>query len=285
MALSRALGSASLVALADGDASGAAAPAAESAEIDDRAGSVVDAANSRLLLAAALPESVRWLGWLLAVLLPLASVLRQVEGGFSIRPAHFAERHRLMLIIALGESVLAIGRSAQEHLTEPAYLAAVLLAMVLISLLWWVHFADDVALGRVERVVERPDGVTARTALYAFSLGYLVLVAGLILVAAGVHVAVHDPGHQLAWRAALTMSAGAAVYLVGNVFYLARLGVHGRRWLAVMAVLCMTVAPVGRSAGGLAQVAALSVVLLLALWPAVRDRRTTRSDNRSAEPV
>ena len=238
-----------------------------------------------LLLAAALPAPLRWLGWLLAVLLPLGSVLRRVEGGFSIRPAHFAERHRLMLIIALGESVLAVGRSAQEHLTEPAYLVAVLLAMVLVALLWWVHFADDAALARVERVIERPEGVSARTALYAFSFGYLVLVAGLILVAAGVHVAVHDPGHDLAWRAALTMSAGAAVYLAGNVFYLWRLGVHGRRWLLVMAVLCLAVAPVGWAAGGLAQVAALSVVLLLALWPAVRDNRTTRSGNRSAEPV
>jgi low temperature requirement protein LtrA len=227
-----------------------------------------------LLLAASLPEPVRWLGWLLAVLLPLASVLRQAEGGFSIRPAHFAERHRLMLIIALGESVLAIGLSAQEHITEPAYLLAVLLAMVLISLLWWVHFADDVALARVERVIERPEGVNARTALIAFSLGYLVLVAGLILVAAGLHVAVHDPGHHLAWRAALTMSAGAAGYLAGNVFYLGRLGVHGRRWLVVTAVACLAVAPVGHVVGGLAQVAALVLVLLLALWPSVRDNRT-----------
>ena len=80
-----------------------------------------------------------------------------------------------MLIIALGESVLAIGLSAQEHITEPAYLLAVLLAMVLISLLWWVHFADDVALARVERVIGRPQGVSPRTALIAFSLGYLVL--------------------------------------------------------------------------------------------------------------
>jgi low temperature requirement protein LtrA len=238
-----------------------------------------------LLLAAALPEPVRWLGWLLAVLLPLASVLRQVEGGFSIRPAHFAERHRLMLIIALGESVLAIGRSAQEHITEPAYLLAVLLAMVLISLLWWVHFADDVALARVERVIERAEGVSARTALIAFSLGYLVLVAGLILVAAGLHVAVHDPGHHLAWRAALTMSAGAAVYLAGIVFYLGRLGVHGRRWLAVMAAACLAVAPVGHAVGALAQVTALVLVLLVALWPSVRDSRTARSDNRSDEPV
>ena len=69
------------------------------------------------------------------------------------------------------------------------------------------------------------------------------------------------------------MSAGAAVYLGGNVFYLGRLGVHGRRWLAVMAAVCLVVAPVGHAVGALALVAALVLVLLLALWPSVRDQR------------
>jgi len=150
----------------------------------------------------------------------------------------------------------------------------VLLAVVLISLLWWLHFADDPSLDRVEEVVERPEGISGRTALVAFSLGYLVLVGGLILVAAGVHQAVHVPGHHLSWRFALTMSAGAAAYLLGNVFYLSRLGIGGRRWFVVCAVLALAVAPVGHALSGSAQVAALVVVLLVALLPIVRDQRT-----------
>jgi low temperature requirement protein LtrA len=227
-----------------------------------------------LFLAAGLPEGLRWIGWAIAVSLPVVSFLRGTEAGFTIRPAHFAERHRLMLIIALGESVLAIGVSAQGHLREIEYLLAVLLSVVLISLLWWLHFADDPSLERVEEVVERPEGMTGRTALLAFSLGYLVLVAGLILVAVGLHVAVHDPGHHLDWRFALTMSAGAAVYLLGNVFYLWRLGIGGRRWFAVCAALALLVAPVGRGVSGSWQVAVLSVVLLVALLPVARDQRT-----------
>jgi low temperature requirement protein LtrA len=226
-----------------------------------------------LVLAAALPERLRWLGWAVAVALPFVSLVRQVEGGFGLRPAHFAERHRLMLIIALGESILAVGRSAQGHLGEAAYLSAVLLAMVLVALLWWVHFADDVALHRVEQVVERPEGMSARSALVAFSLGYLVLVVGLVLVAAGLHVAVHDPGHHLGWRVSVTMASGAATYLLGTVFYLDRLGIGGRRWLVVMALLCLATAAVGHEAGGAAQTAALDVVLLVSLLPAVLDQR------------
>jgi low temperature requirement protein LtrA len=227
-----------------------------------------------LFLAAALPEEWRWTGWVVAAGLPVVSFLRGVEGGFAIRPAHFAERHRLMLIIALGESVLAIGLSAQGHLTEADYLVAVLLAVVLLSLLWWVHFADDSSLAGVEEVVERPQGMSGRTALIAFSLGYLVLVAGLILVAAGLHDAVHDPGQPVAWAAAWNMAIGACVYLLGNVFYLARLGIGGRRWFAVTAVLCLPTAFAGHEVSGTVQVALLAVVLAASLWPVVRDQRT-----------
>jgi low temperature requirement protein LtrA len=161
--------------------------------------------------------------------------------------------------------------SAQGHLTEIDYLLAVLLAMVLISLLWWVHYADDASLRRVDDVIERSSGVTARTALVAFSFGYLVLVGGLILVAAGLHVAVHDPGHHLTWRVALTMAAGTATYLVGNVFYLDRLGVGGRRWLVVMALAAVATVLVGHQVGGVAQVVVLDLVLLAALVPSVRE--------------
>lgn len=227
-----------------------------------------------LFLAAALPEPWRWVGWTLSALLPVLSMAFRTEARFTIRPAHFAERHRLMLIIALGESVLAIGRSAQGHLRDADFLVAVLLAMALIGLLWWVHFADDASLDRVEEVVERPEGMAGRTALLSFSMGYLILVAGLVLVAAGVHEAVHDPSHHLSWRVALTMSAGAAIYLVGNVFYLWRLGVGHRRWFAVTAVLALVVAPVGHVVTGTVQVAALVLVLLVSLLPVVRDQRT-----------
>jgi low temperature requirement protein LtrA len=212
--------------------------------------------------------------------MPFASLVRRSEGGFSLRPAHFAERHRLMLIIALGESVLAVGLSAEGHLAEPAYLVAVLLAMTLVALLWWVHFADDPSLRRVEQVTERPEGMTARAALIAFSLGYLVLVVGLVLVAAGLHVAVHDPEARLDERISVTMAVGAAAYLLGTVFYLHRLGIGGRRWLVVTALLALVTAPLGHWVGGLAQMAALDVVLLVSLLPAALEQRRV-----SAHPV
>src|SRR6478609_8603772 len=98
------------------------------------------AAAACLFVAVVLPERLRWLAWLAAVLCFAGSMWSRRESGFSLRPAHFAERHRLLLIIALGESVIAVGVGAQGHVTEASSLLAVLLSMLLISLLWWVHF-------------------------------------------------------------------------------------------------------------------------------------------------
>ena len=110
----------------------------------------------------------------------------------------------------------------------------------------------------------------------AFSFGYLVLVAGLILVAAGLHVAVHEPGHHLTWRIALTMAVGTATYLVGNVFYLWRLGLGGRQWLLVTAVLSLLTTPLGHALGSTAQLTALVAVLVVSLFPQVRERASAQ---------
>ena len=101
-----------------------------------------------------------------------------------------------------------------------------------------------------------------------------MLVAGLILVAAGLHDAVQDPGHAVAWAGAWNMAVGAAVYLLGNVFYLDRLGIGGRRWFVVAAALCLPTALAGHEVSGSTQVALLGVVLAVSLWPVVRDQRT-----------
>src|SRR5205085_4176499 len=85
----------------------------------------------------------------------------------------------------------------------------------------WVHFVGDEeatqALLRIER--DEPERLP-RVALFAFSMSYLVLVAGLILVASGLHEVVHHPGHHLTWLAAGTLGAGTAIYVFGNATHL-----------------------------------------------------------------
>ena len=226
-----------------------------------------------LFVAAALPEPWRTLLWCGGVAVYLFAMVRRRESGFTIRPTHFAERHRLMLIIALGESVIAIGVSARGELHRPSVLVAVLLSLVLIMALWWVHFADEERSEHALEAVDEADPTqTARVALMAFSMGYLVLIAGLVLVAAGLHDVVHDPGQRLAWAPAANLAAGTALYLFGHSIFLWRLGVASGRSLKVGAVLALLTAPVGHQLDGALQAGALVVVV--AGVSVVRGQRT-----------
>ena len=222
--------------------------------------------TAMLFVAAALPRDHRWIAWLAAVAISVGAMVARRESGFTIRPVHFAERHRLLLIIALGESVIAIGVSAEGHIAEARYLVAVLLAMLLIALFWWAHFATDEhateALLRIER--DEPSRL-ARVALLAFSISYLVLVAGLILVASGLHEVVHDPGHHLTWLAAGTLGVGTAIYLLGNSIHLWLLDLSSGWALKVAAVVALGTIPIGHAVSGDMQVVALCIVLAVAL--------------------
>jgi low temperature requirement protein LtrA len=224
-----------------------------------------------LFVAAALPRDLRWTAWLAAVALSVGAMVSRRESGFTIRPVHFAERHRLLLIIALGESVIAIGVSAEGHIAEIRYLVAVLLAMLLIALFWWAHFTADEpatqALLRIER--DEPSRLT-RVALFAFSISYLVLVAGLILVASGLHAVVHDPGHHLTWLAAGTLGVGTAIYLLGNSVHLWLLDLSSGWALKMAALLALGTIPLGHAVSGDVQVVGLCIIIAVAL--AVPDR-------------
>src|ERR1700760_987524 len=96
-----------------------------------------------LVLAAALGGGLAWIGWALAIVpLVLAVVVRR-ERGFALRAGHFAERHQLIIIIALGETVVAVGAGAQDRLHSFPVVVAVLLSLALLSAVWWLYFGGD----------------------------------------------------------------------------------------------------------------------------------------------
>jgi low temperature requirement protein LtrA len=227
-----------------------------------------------LFVAAALPRDLRWTAWVAAVALFVASMVARRESGFSIRPEHFAERHRLLLIIALGESVIAIGVSAGGHIGELRYLVAVLLAMWLITMFWWIHFADDERATEALLRIERDDPARlVRVALFAFSMSYLLLVAGLIPVASGLHAVVHDPGHPLSWLAAGALGVGTAIYLVGNSVHRWLLDLSSGWAINVAALVALGTIPVGHAMTGDWQILALCVVIVAAVVVSARGTR------------
>lgn len=182
--------------------------------------------------------------------------------AFHLAPEHFVERHGLLLIIALGESVVAIGAGVDvDHLTA-ATVALVVLALALPAGLWWTYFTDartaEAVLGRAT------GGAATRLALW-LGLSHIPLMLGIVVTAAGIHAAVAHPGDHAHWPEALALAGGVAGYLGGIALIRRVLGVTSVwRRLLTAAVLLATV-PVGAQVNAGLQLAAVVLVVAVPL--------------------
>jgi low temperature requirement protein LtrA len=208
--------------------------------------------------AALAPAGDRWLGWLAGVLVLVLALATRREGGFALRVDHFAERHQLLIIVALGETVVATGVGARGRLTDGWVLIAVLLSLALISVLWWVYFGLGGDRGLTAINAAGPRGTTL--AIWGYSMSHLLHIAGLVLVAAALHVVVRQPTDPLGLRMAVTMAGGAALFLLGELLFERRLSIGRGSGLAVAAACCLAIAPTGYAAGVL-ELAALAAVV------------------------
>ncbi len=201
----------------------------------------------------------------------VVATLRGAESGFELRPAHFAERHGLIVIIALGESVVDLGVGAEGRLHDPGTVVTALLGLALAAALWWLYFDHDDEAGAHALATLSVEG-RARDALYAYSFGILVLVAGVILAASGLETAVAHPDEHLPAWAAWSIAAGTATYLLGLGLFRRLLGLPATWLPPAAAVPVLAGAALGLALNGAAEVAGITVVLILAI---VLDTRRT----------
>jgi low temperature requirement protein LtrA len=238
-------------------------------------------AASLLLVAALLPPHVRWVAWLGAVLVLVLSIATRRESGFALRPDHFAERHQLLIIIALGETVVAIGAAGERRLTHPSVLLTVLLSLALIAALWWVYFGldSDHGLQAMDEAGER----ATTLAIWGYSVSHLLHIAGLVLLAAALHVTVHVPGHRLGTKMAVTMAAGTALFLMGEVLFERRLRLGSGLRLTVAGACCAGPALVGLAAPAVVELTLLT--MLVAGLVGVREAFGSGADKQTGMSV
>ncbi|HEY5976665.1 MAG TPA: low temperature requirement protein A [Solirubrobacterales bacterium] len=156
--------------------------------------------------------------WLLALALDMGGPYLFGSEGWKLMPEHFAERHGLIVIIALGESIVAIGVGASEELSLGIGAAAVL-GVALISAMWWAYF-DVVAIVAGKRLVEAPPGkVQNEMARDSYSYMHFVMVAGIILVALGLKKTIGHFDEHLHTVPAFALYGGIATYLIGHVVF------------------------------------------------------------------
>jgi low temperature requirement protein LtrA len=171
-----------------------------------------------LLVASSLDGVAQAAVWSLALLLDLGEPFFFGSAGWKLIPGHFAERHALIIIIALGESIVAIGIGAEAHLTW-GIAAAAALGITVAAALWWAYF-DVVALVSARRLARTPEG-RERNELARDSYSYLhfPMVAGIVLVAVALKKTLADVDEPLAVVPAFALLGGVAFYLLGHVAF------------------------------------------------------------------
>jgi low temperature requirement protein LtrA len=176
---------------------------------------------SLLVVAGFLEGDERIAVWLVALAIDYAGpVVIGVGRGWRIAPEHFAERHGLIVLIALGESIIAIGLGAGFDL-DTGVIVASTLGIVVVSALWWLYFDVAAILART-RLMQAQGVELHRLALHAYSYLHLPLVAGTVLFALGLKTTVGDVGESLDRVPAVALCGGAALYLVGHIAFLYR---------------------------------------------------------------
>jgi low temperature requirement protein LtrA len=244
--------------------------------------------TAMLLVASTLDGTAQTLAWAAALLADYLGTLLGGSAGWRLRSAsHFAERHGLILIVALGESIVAIGVGvAQLPVSVPIVVASVL-GLTLASALWWTYF-DMSALKGERALAEEPEATRAALARDAYSYFHVPLVAGVVLTALGLKKVLeyvgdfshHELSDPLKGVALYALFGGVVLYLLGHVGFKWRTGHEIGLSRLVPALVLTALVPVAALVPALAALALLTTVMVATVsfetWRYAEHRRRLR---------
>ncbi|MEA2335177.1 MAG: hypothetical protein QOG40_1667 [Solirubrobacteraceae bacterium] len=240
-----------------------------------------------LFVAASTSGAVQLAIWGVALLLDAGGPLLFGQDGWKLVPGHFAERHGLIVIIALGESIVAIGVGAKASI-DAGVVVAGLLGVAVGAALWWVYF-DVTAIVASRRLAKAAEG-RERNGVARDSYSYLhfPMVAGIALIAVGLKRTIAHVDEPLNLVSATALLGGAALYLLAHVAFRLR----NMRTLSVRRLVCATVLlallPAATRLAALLTLAILAALLAaLIVYEAVRyaDSRDRIRHQLAREPV
>jgi low temperature requirement protein LtrA len=184
-------------------------------------------------------------------------------------PSHFAERYGLVLIIALGESVVAAGVGAASKVTRGPVMTSALLGLVITVCLWWLYFEN--AASPAGKALEKLGTRHARAVGDVYAFIHFLLIAGVIYLALGVerviaHVAEADPEHPLGstlrWTEATSLFGGVIFYLIGRMLFLRFTIRHTSPAQIVAAVAILLCLPIARILPALATLGLIALLVI-----------------------
>jgi low temperature requirement protein LtrA len=225
-----------------------------------------------LVLAGFLEGDARIAVWFAALAIDyLGPVVIGVGRGWRVASEHFAERHALIILIALGESLISIGVGAGLEL-DAGVLVAAALGIVVLSALWWLYFDVAAIFGR-RRLMQASGLELHRLALSAYSYLHLPIIAGIVLFALGLEETLHHVGEPLDTVPAVALCGGAALYVLAEIAFLVRTTGRIFRRRTIGAVVLAALIPAAAAIPALAALALVSAVCsLLVAYEAIAHR-------------
>jgi low temperature requirement protein LtrA len=216
-------------------------------------------ASALIVVAGALDGTAQALMWVAALGLDYGGLIARGTEGWSVVASHFAERHGLVIIIALGESIVALGVGAQGLGLDAGIIVGALLGVAVAAALWWAYF-DFVALVAARVLREAPPDDQVRIARDSYNYLHLPMVAGIVLFALGTKTTLAHVGDDLDAVPAVALCGGVALYLLAlSAFKRRNIGSFNRPRL-VAAGLLVALAPLATAMPALVALALVAVV-------------------------
>jgi low temperature requirement protein LtrA len=223
------------------------------------------AAAVAIAAAGIVGGTTRWVLWALAVAVILLPSLRPPDPRFQIAPTHFVERHGLVVIVALGESVVAVGIGASSHELTLGLIVVAMLGLGLTACLWWTYFGRGEDERARQAMTRAPRGERAWLALHGFYHWHLLILLGVIALASALERAIGHPLDSLSLARSTALGAGVACFLLGDVLFRRTLAIGEPRWRLVAAALALASVPLGPEVSAVTQLAALFAAVLACL--------------------
>lgn len=239
------------------------------------------AAPLLILAAGFVPEGWgRAALWVLALAIDFLTPVVAGSGGWRLDPGHFSERHGLIIIIALGESVVALGVSAAGETLTLQVVAAAVLGVVVISAMWWLYF-DVVAVVAERQLAALSRSAQAAMARDSYSYIHLFMVFGIVLAALGLKKTLLDIGEPLKVIPAVALFGGVSLYLLAHIaFRLRNFGSLNTQRL-VVAILLLALIPAALVLSAQVSLTILAAIIVaLVIYEGVRFRAARHAIRR-----
>jgi low temperature requirement protein LtrA len=216
--------------------------------------------SAAFVIAAGFTDgSAQYLLWIFAILCHVVTSMLSSGIQFDIKAGHFVERHGLLLLVALGESIIAIGAGISELNLQ--FILAAVMGLILTASLWWIYFAHDEEIAR-DTMHRRSTADRLRQALGAYFYAFIPMLFGIILLAAGIESSIEHLTERLDPSHAFAFGGGVGLYLLGTIIFRVASGIPQVAYRSAAAMLGLLSGLIGGNVSAGVQFACLILIVI-----------------------